>query len=68
MASLNHRCARIQTHIQGHLVRLTVDLFQSFPLHLQLYSRIPLEDLRVTLAKQLHHPFVGDAARAESRR
>jgi hypothetical protein len=42
---------------------LTVDLFQGFSLHLQLHLRIPLENVRVTLTKQLSYPFVGYAAR-----
>ena len=40
-----------------------VSFFRGFCRHLQLHLRIFFEDPRVALAKQLHDPLVGDAAR-----
>jgi hypothetical protein len=41
------------------LIRLTVQLSQSFAFHLQFHLRILLEDLRVALTKHLSHPLIG---------
>ena len=60
--SLDHCCASIHRHF----VRLTVNFLLRFSLHLQLHLRIPLEDLRVALAKQLRHPLVRHAARPQA--
>src|SRR4029077_19000581 len=48
-----------------HLVGSTVELFQSFALHLQFHLRILFEDLRVALAKHLSHPLVGYSSGAQ---
>ena len=48
-----------------HFVRSTVQLLQGFALHPQLHLGILLEDLRVALAEQLRHPFVGYASGAQ---
>ena len=48
-----------------HLVGSTVELFQSFALHLQLHLGILFEDLRVALAKHLSHPLVGYSSGAQ---
>jgi hypothetical protein len=48
-----------------HLVGSTVELFQSFVLHLQFHLRILFEDLRVGLAKHLSHPLVGYSSGAQ---
>ena len=37
---------------------MAVKLHQNVALHLQLHLRVLLEDLRVTLAQHLRHPFV----------
>ena len=42
-----------------HLIRVAVELLQSFALHLQFHLRILLEDLRVSLTKHLCYPLVG---------
>ena len=44
-----HRC---------HFPSSAVNLFQSLALHLQLQLGIFLEDLRVSLAQHLSHPFI----------
>jgi hypothetical protein len=36
-----------------------IDLYQCFTLHLQLYLRILLEDLRVALAEHRSYPLIG---------
>ena len=45
-----------------HFVGSTIELFQSFAVHLQLHLRILLEDLRVALTKHLSHPLIGNAS------
>ena len=40
----------------------TVELFQSFALHLQLHLEILLEDLRIAWSKQLGDPLIGYAS------
>ena len=42
----------------GHFACVAVKLLQNVALHLQLHLRVLLEDLRVTLAQHLSHPFV----------
>src|SRR5262249_3460066 len=46
-------------------VGVAVDLFESLTFHPQLHLRVFLEDLGITLAKHLGHPFISHAARAE---
>jgi hypothetical protein len=51
-----------QQNVSGYrcnFVGPTVELSQSFALHLQLHLGILLEDLRVALTKHLCHPLVG---------
>jgi len=43
----------------SHFAGPAVELLQSFALHLQFHLRILFEDLRVSLAKHLSHPFIG---------
>jgi len=52
----------------GHLIGLAVHFLQSLSLHLQFHLRILLEDLCVTLSKELCNPLVGDTACTEPRR
>jgi hypothetical protein len=56
---LQHGCVESRRALRRHLAGLTIHLFQSFALHLQLHLRILLEDLRVALTKHLRYPLVG---------
>src|ERR1700680_4025217 len=56
-------------NVSGHqcyFVGSTVELFQSFALHLQLHLGILLEDLRVALAKHLSYPLIGYSSGTQS--
>src|SRR5258708_2298778 len=64
MRLLQRDCANWnrQQNVRGHrcyFVGSTVELFQSFALHLQFHLGILLEDLRVALAKHLSNPLIG---------
>jgi hypothetical protein len=52
---------------RGHFAGPAVELLQSFALHLQFHLRIIFEDLRVSLAKHLSHPFIGYASGTQPR-
>ena len=50
-----------------HLAGTAVELLQSLALHLQFHLRILFEDLRVSLAKHLSHPFIGYSSGTQPR-
>jgi RHS repeat-associated protein len=52
---------------RGHFAGPAVELLQSFALHLQFHLRILFEDLRVSLAKHLSHPFIAYASGTQPR-
>jgi len=54
-----HWSRQIVSGLWCYFVGSTVELFQSFALHLQLHLGILLEDLRVALAKHLSYPLIG---------
>jgi len=64
MRLLHRDCAHWSRHqnFSGHrcyFVGSTVELCQSFALHLQLHLVILLEDFRVALTKHLSYPLIG---------
>jgi hypothetical protein len=58
MRSIDRDRANSFGNHRGHFAGAAVKLLQSVALHLQLHLRVLLEDLRVTLAQHLSHPFV----------
>jgi hypothetical protein len=64
---LDHdRAHSLHSH-RSYFAGSAVELFQGFALHLQLHLRLLLEDLRVTLAQHLSHPFIRHSSSTQPR-
>src|SRR5208282_4052548 len=65
--SLDHDRAHSLITLGCHFAGPAIELLQSLAFHLQFHLRILLEDLRVSLAKHLSHPFIGYASGTQPR-